>query len=76
MTGRSRPREGTSLEQIRRVLAVVRCCPDRGSVLPHTRQPECGCAERTECRATAEAARDGVTLEECIRCRCQSLGIT
>ena len=33
------------------VLSAVRECPDRGEVLPHTQQPECGCAELTRCHA-------------------------
>jgi hypothetical protein len=57
-----------------RVLAAVRGCPDRGPVLPHHRQPECGCAELTECRAS-RGASGAVTLEECVRCRYEALGL-
>jgi hypothetical protein len=62
--------------QIAQVLDAVRGCPDRGSVLPHTEQPECGCAERTECRAGRGRSGGGaVTLEDCVRCRALVLGM-
>jgi hypothetical protein len=61
-------------EQMARGLAAVHNCPDRGSVLPWADQPECGCAELSECRAGLGRA-GAVTLEECVRCRCGALGI-
>lgn len=57
-----------------RVLEAVRTCPDRGPVLPTSSQPECGCAELTECRAGGGPS-SGVTLEACVRCRCAALGV-
>lgn len=56
------------------VLEAVRRCPDRGRVLPHSLQPECGCAELTECRAGRGARPGAVTLIECVQCRCRALG--
>jgi hypothetical protein len=63
---------GVSQEQ---VLAAVWTCPVRGSVLPHTLQPECGCAELTECHAGRGKRPGAATLEECVRCRCAALGV-
>lgn len=50
-------------------LALISSCPDRGSVLPHTLQPECGCAELTECRAGKGSKPGTVTLAECLACK-------
>lgn len=52
------------------MLSFVAACPDRGSVLPHMKQPECGCAELTECRAGKGPPNrpDAVTLDECLKC--------
>lgn len=64
----------TDLVQIYRVLDAVRSCPERGAVLPHTLQPECVCAELTECRARLGPGPDGaVRLEDCVRCRSKTL---
>lgn len=61
---------------VRRVLAAVAGCALRGNVLPHSRQPECGCAELTECRGgRGRAATGAVTREECVRCRCEAMGV-
>jgi hypothetical protein len=49
-------------------LALVAACPDRGSVLPVSQQPECGCAELTECRRGKGARPGAVTLSECLAC--------
>jgi hypothetical protein len=57
------------------VLAAVASCPGRGSVLPHTAQPECGCAELTECHAGRSHGLAGVTLAECVACRWEALGL-
>ena len=62
----------TTAAEMSRLLVAVRTCPDRGSVLPHSVQPECGCAELTACRAglgRAGAGAGAVSLEECVRCR-------
>ena len=60
----------TTAAEMSRVLVAVRTCPDRGSVLPHSVQPECGCAELTACRAgLGRAGAGAVSLEECVRCR-------
>ena len=48
---------------------AVKACPDRGPVLPLSQQPECGCAELTECRAGRGARPGRVTLRECLDCR-------
>jgi hypothetical protein len=58
------------------VLAAVASCPDRGEVLPHAQQPECGCAELTRCRAGKGSVAGRVTTTDCVVCRCQALGIT
>ena len=50
-------------------LESVRTCPDRGSVLPVSKQPECGCAELTECRAGRGKTPGAVTLAECLNCK-------
>lgn len=44
-------------------------CPDRGSVLPVSQQPECGCAELTACSAGKGKTPGAVTLAECIACK-------
>jgi hypothetical protein len=50
-------------------LALVASCPDRGSVLPHTLQLECGCGgELTECRAGRGKVAGRVTLRDCLVC--------
>lgn len=49
-------------------LKVIAKCPDRGSVLPHPRQPECGCAELTECRQGKGKEPGAVTLSDCLAC--------
>jgi hypothetical protein len=51
-----------------RRLALVRECPDRGGVLPVSLQPECGCAELTECRRGRGRRPGRVTLDECLEC--------
>ena len=62
---------------VRRVLAAVADCALRGNVLPHSRQPECGCAELTECRGgRGRDGAGGVTREECVKCRCEAMGVT
>jgi hypothetical protein len=43
-------------------------CPDRGRELPATLQPECGCFERTECRAGRGEPPGQVTTTDCIAC--------
>jgi len=64
----------TTLAEMRAVLDAVAACPDRGATLPHSRQPECGCAELTECRAGCKRPA-AVTLEACVRCHCEALGL-
>jgi hypothetical protein len=49
-------------------LALVAACPDRGSVLPHTLQPSCGCAELTACRRGKGTVAGRVTLADCLAC--------
>jgi hypothetical protein len=66
---------GTTADAMARVLSAVWNCSERGSVLPHTHQPECGCAELTACRAGRGHA-GAVTLEECVRCRAAALGVS
>ena len=48
---------------------AVHACPHRGPVLPVSQQPECGCAELTECRAGKGIRPGGVTLRECLDCQ-------
>src|SRR4051812_11131451 len=50
------------------VLGAVSTCIDRGAVLPASLQPECGCAELTECRAGRGSVAGRVTLQDCIAC--------
>lgn len=50
------------------VLAAIACCADRGPVLPRSLQPECGCAELTECLRGLGEQAGRVTLQDCIRC--------
>ncbi len=50
------------------VLAGIGSCENRGSVLPFSLQPECGCAELTECREGRGARTGRVTLQDCIAC--------
>ena len=52
------------------LLSEIRTCPDRGNVLPHSQQPECGCAELTDCRVNGP-----VTLSQCLRCQRQAFGL-
>jgi len=49
-------------------LERVANCPHRGSILPHTLQPECGCAELTECQAGRGLVPGRVTLRDCVGC--------
>jgi hypothetical protein len=51
-------------------LDLVRTCPHRGSELPHTMQPPCGCKTFTLCQAgRGPYHRAGaVTLAECLAC--------
>ena len=53
---------------IEAVLSRVSACPDRGQVLPPGEQPECGCSERTECRAGRGVPSGSVTLPDCLAC--------
>ena len=59
-----------------RVRDAVNACPDRGSVLPHTEQADCGClgVEWTECRAGRGSTSGKVTLRECLACQTARLG--
>jgi hypothetical protein len=50
------------------LLGAVARCPERGPVLPAGLQPECGCAELTECRAGRGAHPGRVTLQDCLAC--------
>ncbi len=50
------------------ILATVASCSDRGSVLPLSEQPECGCSELNECREGRGAVAGRVTLQDCITC--------
>ena len=50
------------------ILRAVATCPMRGTVLPHTSQPGCGCDELTECRAGRGRDPAGATLYECLLC--------
>ena len=63
-------------EDLARVLHAVSACPERGGVLPHTEQPECGCAELSACRAGRGTFPGRVTTTDCVVCRCRALGIT
>ena len=49
-------------------LAAVRSCPHRGEVLPHTLQPDCGCAELSRCRADRGDPPGRATLDDCLLC--------
>ena len=49
-------------------LARIAACPHRGSVLPHTQQPECGCRELTECRLGRGKHPGRVTTADCLAC--------
>ena len=49
-------------------LERVAACPYRGSVLPPSLQPECGCAELTECQVGRGLVRGRVTLRDCLDC--------
>lgn len=53
---------------------AVLACLDRGPVLPVSMQPECGCAELTECRAGRGKVAGRVTLRECLECKMPSRG--
>jgi hypothetical protein len=50
------------------VLAEVAVCEDRGSILPTSFQPECGCSELTECLAPSTPGGRQVTLQDCLAC--------
>jgi hypothetical protein len=54
--------------ELRDVLASVASCPHRGGVLPVSLQPECGCAELTECRAGKGTIKGVVALGDCLAC--------
>lgn len=63
-------------DMARAVLAAVAACPHRGSVLPVGRQPECGCAELTECRAGKGRRAGEVTRAECMECAGRGIDTT
>jgi hypothetical protein len=50
------------------LLCSVRLCSHRGALLPQRLQPECGCAELTECRAGRGSHAGRVTLQDCVAC--------
>lgn len=51
------------------ILGRVASCPDRGDVLPHTRQREgCKGCELTRCHAGKGDPPGAVTLEQCVGC--------
>jgi hypothetical protein len=60
---------------MRAILAAIVACPDRGEVLPHTQQPECGCAELTRCRAGKGATPGSVTTTDCVVCQLGTLQV-
>lgn len=63
-------------EDIRLLLDAVAACPDRGSVLPVSRQSEsCAGAELTECRAGKGEPPGAVCLAACVTCRSKALGM-
>src|SRR5947209_1882569 len=49
-------------------LEAVTSCPHRGSVLPVSLQPGCGCRELSECRAGRGTTVGRVTLRDCLAC--------
>ena len=53
---------------VARALARVAACGHRGPVLPVSQQPECGCAELSECRAGKGRVPGRVALSDCVRC--------
>lgn len=53
------------------LLARVAACPDRGPVLPVGLQPDCRCAELSECRAGRGAVPGRVALGDCLQCRAE-----
>jgi hypothetical protein len=53
---------------VARALARVAACAHRGPVLPVSQQPECGCAELSECRAGKGRVPGRVVLSDCVRC--------
>ena len=56
------------------VLAEVAVCPERGSSLPATFQPDCGCSELTECRGGRGVMAGLVALQDCLACVVKSRG--
>jgi hypothetical protein len=52
-------------------LARISSCADRGRVLPLGEQPECGCAELTECRKGRGRLAGKVTMGDCLSCVAQ-----
>jgi len=51
-----------------RLLSRVSSCVRRGSTLPPSEQPACGCSELTLCRAGRGARPGRVTLDDCLAC--------
>ena len=51
-----------------RLLTLVSTCAHRGTVLPPSEQPACGCAELTRCRAGRGPRRGAVSLDDCLAC--------
>lgn len=50
------------------LLQKVAGCPNRGSILVHSLQFECGCLELTECCKGRGQVPGRVTLNDCIVC--------
>ena len=65
---RARGGEPAPASEVPDVLGLVSACPHRGPVLPLRDQPECGCAELSECRDGRGRTPGRVTLRECLAC--------
>lgn len=63
-----RPSQDTAVVALDQLLRTVSRCPHRGRTLPVSLQPECGCFERTECRAGRGKPPGAVTLQDCLAC--------
>jgi hypothetical protein len=63
-----------TIEELRAIRLAVVECPDRGSVLPVSRQSQgCAGAELTECHAGKGDPPGAVCLAACVTCQCEKL---
>src|SRR5438309_1573540 len=62
------PPDAPRLLDMQEVFGLIKSCPYRGSVLPISIQPSCGCSELSECGLRKGNTPGRVSLGDCMRC--------